>query len=129
MKLSTSFLRFLVVGGSFALIYAATTSALIAWAGAPPVATGALVWLACIPPAYHTQRRFAFAADRTRRAAFPLYLATQALSLALVSGVSALFVTRIFLLDTLIYLAAAAGAAVLSFLISRFVTFAPVPAG
>lgn len=125
-SVSVSLLRFLAVGGTVALVYSVVTAALIAWAGAPPVLTGALLWLACIPLAFHAQRRFAFGADRTRRMAFPIYLATQLASLMLVSGVSAVFVTRVFLTDTLIYLAATAAAAVLSFLIARFVTFAPV---
>ena len=125
-----SFLRFLMVGGLFSVIFSATTAALISLAGAPPVATGVLVWLACIPPAYYCQRRFAFGVKRTRRMAFPLYAATQGASLALVSGASALLVTRDFWADTGVYLLASAAAAVMSFLIGRFVTFAPpAPAG
>lgn len=120
-----SFLRFLVVGGLFSLIFSACSAALISLAGTPPVATAVVVWLACIPPAFYCQRRFAFGVERTRRMAFPLYAATQGASLALVSGASALFVTREFWADTGVYLLASAAAAVMSFLIGRFVTFAP----
>lgn len=126
MSVSPVFLRFLVVGGTFSLIYAATTSALIAFAGAPPLATGVLVWLACIPPAYWCQSRLAFGVTELRRTAFPTYVATQLASVGLVSVVSAVAVTRVFWVDTAIYLAASAAAAVLSFVVARLVTFAPV---
>lgn len=123
--MSGTFLRFLLVGGSFSLIYSLTTAGLIGFAGTPAFVTSVIVYLLCIPAAYYFQKRFAFGVETARRAAFPLYVATQALGLSIVSGATALFVTHVFWADTLLLLTASAVAAVISFLITRFVTFAP----
>lgn len=125
--MSRSALRFLLVGGAFSLVYSASTALLIGLVGTPPVATSLLVYLACIPPAFACQRRFAFGVERARPGALGLYAMTQGLSMAIVSSATALFVTREVVQDTLVILAASAVAAVVSFVISRFVIFAPQP--
>ena len=119
------FIRFLFVGGSFALLFAGTTAALIRFAGVPPLITSVLVYLICIPLALLAQKRFAFRAESTVRGALPIYAATQVVGLTLVSVVTSRFVQHVFWLDTLLYLVSAGLAAVVSFLILRFVIFRP----
>jgi putative flippase GtrA len=118
-----AFLRFLVVGGGFALLYAAGTAALIHLAGTPPLPTSALVYAACMPPAFLAQKHFAFAVRQTRPAAFPLYVGTQLLGMGIVSAASGLLASGRFWQDTAVLLAASALAAVVSFLIGRHLTF------
>ena len=119
------FIRFLFVGGSFALLFAGTTAALIRFAGAPPLITSVVVYLICIPLAFTAQKKFAFRAENTGRGALPAYAATQVVGLTLVSVVTSRFVQHVFWLDTLLYLVSAGLAAVVSFLILRFVIFRP----
>jgi putative flippase GtrA len=122
---TATFLRFLLIGGGFSLAYSATTAALIRFADAPPLLTGVILYALCIPIVFACHKRFAFRAQQTRKAAFPVYLATQLASLALVAAVTTGFVTRDFWLDTALFLLTSAIAAVLSYLIGRYVTFAP----
>lgn len=119
------FLRFLIVGGSFSAIFSVTTAALIWLANTPPFWTSVVVYLVCVPLAFCAQKRFAFEVSQTRKSAFWLYFATQLSSLALVSGVATRFVTKVFWFDTGLLLITSALAAVLSYLIGRFITFAP----
>ena len=119
-----TFLRFLLVGGSFAVLYALTTAFLVGRLPLPKPATSALVWLACIPPAYWCQRRFAFRAETTRRGAIWIYGLAQLISLVIVSAAGALFVSGSDMIrDTIVYLIASAVAAVSSYAINRMVTF------
>ena len=120
-----AFLRFLAVGGSFSLGYAVVTSALIRFADAPPLPTSVIVYLVCIPLAFLAQKKIAFRVDQTGRSAILIYGATQVASLAVVSTITSRFVTRVFIVDTLIFLVTAAAAAVVSYLICRFVIFKP----
>jgi putative flippase GtrA len=120
-----TFLRFLLVGGSFSLIFSAVTAALIRFAATPPLPTSIVVYSLFIPAAFYCQKRFAFRARQTRTVAFPLYLITQVASLAVVAAVTTRFVTQNFWLDTALFLMTSALAAVLSYLVSRYVTFAP----
>lgn len=122
---ASAFTRFLLVGGTFSLIYSLTTSALIGFAGTPPFVTSVLVYLMCIPPAFLAQRSFAFRVEKTRPAAFAIYAATQIASLSAVSLVTTRFVTGIFAFDTALFLVTAGCAAVLSYLVGRFVAFRP----
>jgi putative flippase GtrA len=122
---AATFLRFVLIGGSFSLIYSAGTAALIRFAGAPPLMTSVILYALCIPVVFYCHKRFAFRAQQTRKMAFPLYLATQVASLALVATVTTRFVTEQFWLDTALFLATSTLAAVLSYLIGRYVTFAP----
>lgn len=118
-------IRFLAVGGGFALFYALAVSALVNGAGAPPWITSVLLYIASIPAAFFVQKRVTFRLDRTRRAGFLIYAATQVASLALVSTVTTRFVTGHYVLDTGLFLATAGGAALLSFVISRSFAFRP----
>jgi putative flippase GtrA len=115
--------RFLLVGGGAALAYALVTAALVARLPLPPALVSALVWIAFIPPVFWCHRRFTFRARSARRGALGLYALTQGVSLCIVSVAGALFVTRDMLLDTALYLAASAVAAVTSYLLNHFLVF------
>lgn len=121
--LSPSFLRFLLVGGSFSLIYSLTTAALIRFAHTPAFATSVAVYLCCIPPAFLAHKHFAFAVRETRAAALPLYALAQIGSVVAISFVTTRFVTHEFWKDTALMLLTSAIAAVVNYLISRFVIF------
>ena len=122
-----AFLRFLAVGGSFSLGSAVITSALIRFASAPSLPTSVMVYLICIPLAFLAQKKFAFRANQTGKSAMLIYAGTQIASLAVVSTITSRFVTRHFLTDTLIFLVTAGAAAVISYLICRFIIFRPLP--
>ncbi len=118
-----AFVRFALVGGSFSLGYALITAALIRFAAAPPLPTSVVVYLLCIPTAFWAQRRIAFRADQQARGAIWIYTATQIGSLAVVSAITTRYVTKVFWLDTLLFLVTAGAAAVASFLICRYIIF------
>lgn len=124
-----AFLRFLAVGGSFSLGYALVTAGLIRFADAPPLLTSVLVYLFCIPLAFWAQKNVAFRADQTGRFAMLIYAATQVASLAVVSTITSRFVTKNFWIDTAIFLVTAGSAAVISFLICRYIIFRPSASG
>lgn len=122
-----AFIRFLLVGGSFALVYAVLTAGLIRFADTPPLLTSMIIYLLCIPAAFVAQKRFAFRADQSGKGAMLMYVATQFGSLIFVSTIINRFVTKNFFFDTAILLTAAGTAAVVSFLICRYVIFRPRP--
>lgn len=118
-----AFMRFVIVGGSFSFGFAVVTAGLIRFANTPPLPTSVIVYLLCIPLAFRAQRAFAFRATQTDRSAMWVYGATQIASLAVVSAVTSRFVTRDFFYDTVLFLVTAGVAAVISYLICRFVIF------
>lgn len=120
-----AFVRFLVVGGSFSLGYAVITAALIGFADAPPLPTSVVIYLLCIPAAFWAQKRIAFRADQSGRGAMLIYAATQVASIAVVSAITSRFVTKVFVIDTGLFLVTAGTAAVVSYLICRHVIFRP----
>ncbi len=120
-----AFVRFLAVGGSFSLGYAIVTAGLIRFADAPPLLTSVIVYLLCIPAAFLAQKRIAFRADQTGKSAMLIYAGTQVASLAVVSTITSRFVTKNFVIDTMIFLVTAGCAAVISYLICRYIIFRP----
>ncbi len=125
----SSFLRFLLVGGSFALICSLLAAFLTGLLPLPPWMSAALAWLLCIPPAWLCQRRFTFHDRAPREGGAVLYLLTQGLGLCIAALAGALFAQGRFGHDTLVYLLASALAAVVSYAINRLVIFAdPAPA-
>jgi len=115
--------RFLVVGGSFSLLYAVVTAASIRFLNTPPFVTSVIVYLGCIPMAYYAQKRFAFRAKNTDRSAIWIYSAVQLTNMVIVSTVNSQLTTRNFVYDTVIFLLAAGATAVASFLICRHIIF------
>lgn len=116
-------LRFLVVGGSFSLVYSVTTALLVGLAGAPALATSILVYAACVPLAFAAQKRVTFRNAETRRWGFLAYAGVQVASVAAVSVVTTRFVTGDFVRDTLIFLVTSGAAAVLSYAVTNAVSF------
>ncbi len=119
------FLRFLAVGGSISFGYAIITAGLIRFADAPPLPTSVIIYLICIPIAFLAQKKIAFRADQTDRSAMLIYAATQLGSLAVVSTIISRFVTKNFFFDTALFLVTAGTAAIVSYLICRYVIFRP----
>lgn len=119
------FVRFLVVGGGFSLGYSIVTAVLVGKADAPPFITSVVLYLICIPAAFAVQKRFTFRLDRAWRYGFLVYAGTQVTCLALVAAVTTRFVTQNVAIDTLIFLATAGSAAVLSFVASSLFAFRP----
>lgn len=125
---AASFPRFLLVGGSFALINALLAATLTALLPLPAAACAALAWLACIPPAWACQRRFSFHRATVRRGGGLLYFVSQILGVGISAGAGGLFAGGSFAQDVLIYMLAALLAAVVSYAIARLVIFgAPSP--
>jgi putative flippase GtrA len=120
-----TFFRFLLVGGTVSLIFSATTAGLIRFADTPAFATSVIVYLLCIPAAFAAHKRFAFGVRQARRTAFLIYLATQVCSLSLVAAITTRYVTHVLWRDTALLLLTSAAAAVISYLIGRYITFAP----
>ena len=118
-------LRFLIVGAVFALGYAVATALLVGPAGLPAFATSVLLYVACIPAAFFVQARFTFTGQKARRGGFLVYAGMQAVSLALVASVTTRFVTQVFVLDTLLFLATAGTAALVSYAVNDRLAFAP----
>ena len=123
-----SFPRFLLVGGSFALIYSLLAALLTGLLPLPSWMSSALAWLLCIPPAWFCQRRFTFHDRAPRQGGAFLYLLTQGLGLGIAALAGALFAQGSFVHDALVYLLASALAAVVSYAINRLIIFAdPAP--
>jgi putative flippase GtrA len=118
-------LRFLMVGGAFSLGYSLVTAGLVGPFGFPAFATSVILYVLCIPAAFLTQRKVTFAAQAPRRGGFLIYAAMQMASLALVASVTTRFVTQVFVLDTLLFLATAGTAALISYVVSDRLAFRP----
>jgi putative flippase GtrA len=118
-------LRFLLVGGSFALGYSLVMALLVGPVGLPAFATSVVLYVLCIPAAFLAQRKLTFARQEARRGGFLVYAGMQVASLALVASVTTRFVTQVFVVDTLLFLATAGAAALLSYFVSDRLAFRP----
>ena len=122
-KDAATFLRFLLVGGGFALGYALATSVLINRAGWPALPTSIGLYALCIPVAFWMQKRVAFRVKAARRGGFWVYLATQLASLSAVAAVTTRFVSGNTIVDTGLFLVTAGLAAAVSFVLNRRFAF------
>jgi putative flippase GtrA len=118
-------LRFLLVGGAFAVGYSVATALLVGPGGLPAFATSVLLYVACIPAAFMVQGRVTFTGQKARRGGFLIYAGMQVISLALVASVTTRFVTQVFVLDTLLFLATAGTAALVSYTVNDRLAFGP----
>ena len=125
--LQSSFLRFLLVGGGMAGVYALLAALATSQLPIPRAASSALAWIACIPIAFWAHRRFSFPESRPHRHGLWLYAATQGLSIAIVAAISQLLAQGLFWHDLIVHLFASAVAAVSSYAISRKVIFSDRP--
>ncbi len=121
--LQNTFLRFVLVGGSIAVVYSVLAALATSCLPIPKPVSAGLAWLLCIPLAFWSQRRFTFRQSQPHRHAFGLYAATQALSIGIVAAVSYLLAQGTFWHDLIVHLGASALAAVASYVINRRVVF------
>lgn len=116
-------LRFLLVGGGLALVYAllaALATSQLPW---PKAVSAASAWIVCIPLGFWCHRHFTFTGSARRPFALGLYTLTQVLGIGIGAGTSFLFATGQFWPDLLVHLCASALAALASYVINRKLTF------
>lgn len=118
-----AFLRFLVVGGGMAVLYSALAALATTYLPLPKALSSAGAWLLCIPLGFALHRRFTFAASQPHRHALWLYAATQGLSICTVAVVSHLLAQGVFWPDLAVHFGASGLAAILSYLINRWIVF------
>jgi len=118
-----TFLRFLVVGGSLAALYATLAALATTHLPVPKALSSATVWVLCVPVGFWCHRRFTFTASRPHRRAFWLYGGTQGLGIAIAAGVALLLARGAFWPDIVVHLFAAGLAAVTSYLLNRRIVF------
>lgn len=121
--LDRTFLRFLLVGGTMAAVYSVLAALATSTLPIPRPMSAALAWLVCIPLAFWGQRRFTFSDSQPHQYALGLYAATQVLSIAIVAGISQLLARGTFWHDLFVHLLASALAAILSYLVNRWIVF------
>ena len=122
-----TFFRFLIVGGSMALFYAVLAALATAFLSVPKAASAAAAWMVCIPLGFWCQRRFTFATSTPHPRALWLYAGTQLIGICIGAGASYLFARGAIWPDLAIHLSAAVLAALISFLINRFLIFPVSP--
>ncbi|WP_295078207.1 GtrA family protein [Tabrizicola sp.] len=118
-----TFLRFLLVGGALAMVYAVLAAVATSQLPWPKAVSAGAVWIACIPVAFWCHRRFTFTGSVRRPFALGLYALTQLLGIGIGAGMSFLFATGSFRPDVLVHLSANGLAAIASYAINRTVTF------
>lgn len=116
-------LRFLVVGASLAALYATLAALATSQLPLPKALSSGIVWVLCIPAGFWAHRRFTFTTRKPHRHGLWLYAATQGLGIGIAASVSALLATGSFRHDLFVHLLASALAAVVSYLISRWIVF------
>lgn len=124
-----SFIRFLLVGGGFSLLFSVLTSIFINYLSTPPFTTILIVYISCIPCAYQCQRAFVFKQKKTRKHAFYYYAGLQILSLSTVSAITKFFISYDFVWDMALMLATAALTAIVSYILSKKIIFTASKSG
>jgi putative flippase GtrA len=125
---TSTLLRFLIVGGGMTALYSVLAALATTYLPLPHALSAAGVWMLCIPLGFWCQRRFTFAASAPHRHAIWLYAATQVMGICIAATASYLLARGSFWPDLIVHLGAAALAAVLSYVINRWVIFPADPA-
>jgi putative flippase GtrA len=120
--------RFLVVGGGMTALYSVAAALATTWLPLPKPASSAGVWILCIPLGYWCQRRFTFTGSTPHRHALWLYAAVQVMGIGIAATTSHFLARGAFWPDLMVHLLAAALAALLSYLVNRFIVFPAGPA-
>ncbi len=120
-------LRFLIVGGSLAALYAVLAAFATTWLPLPKAVASGIVWVLCIPVGFMAHRRFTFPTRRPHRFAPWLYAATQLLGITITAGVSQILARGTFWPDLAVHLFAAGLAAIASYLVNRWIVFPDPP--
>ena len=118
-----TFLRFLIVGGSLAALYATLAALATTWLPWPRALSSGVIWVLCIPVGFWSHRRFTFTTRHPHRHALWLYAATQVLGIGIAAGVSHLLARGAFWPDLAVHLFASGLAAVASYLVNRWIVF------
>lgn len=116
-------MRFLLVGGSFFVIFVALSTALISWGNLPPWISAGTAHAALVWPAFLAHRRLTFAKQEVASHAWYRYVALQVAALC---GASASAHLSASFLDTSagwISVLGALGAVSASFLVMKFWVF------
>ena len=121
-------LRFGIVGGLSALSYSLLQAAITGLTVAPVFASGMILFCLFIPVTFAAHKRVTFRARTLHWQAFRGYALLQLGCFAMVSFVTTRMVTGTYLTDTILYIATVGLAAVISFLVGRFVLFRHSPA-
>ena len=119
------FLRFATVGACFGIVYSCSTAFFVDVLHYPAYWTSVILYLMCVPAAYFVQKRVTFRVEQVRRAAFPIYFATQLVCLSIIAAITTRFVTGNIVIDTGIFMVTAASTALLSFFVSKLFAFKP----
>lgn len=119
----TTFLRFVAVGVTIAILYAVLAALATTHLPWPKALSAGVIWTAFIPLGYWCQRRFTFTSSTPRPFALAIYALTQVLGIGIGSGASYLFATGRFGTDIFVHFGASGVAAVVSYLINRNLTF------
>lgn len=117
------FLRFLIVGGGVAAVYAVLAALATSQLPWPKAVSAVVAGMICIPLGFWAQRRFTFSDSGQHRFAIGLYAASQVLGLCIGAGISFLFASGRFWPDLAVHLSASALAAVASYILNRRYTF------
>lgn len=118
-----TFVRFLAVGGSAALVYAGVCAVLTSYFPGSAILIGVAVHAMLIPVAFWGHRRLTFASRADALQEFARYAALQLASITLSSAALAGFARGEPLFDLLVFLLVAATAAVVSFVICNVFVF------
>jgi putative flippase GtrA len=125
----STLLRFLVVGGGMAALYAVCAALATSYLPLSRSLSSALVWILCIPLGFWCQRRFTFTGSTPHRHALWLYAAIQVMGIGIAASNSHFLARGAFWHDLMVHLLSAALAAILSYLVNRLVVFPKGPPG
>ena len=118
------FIRFVVTGGSAALIFVATAFFLRSWTAAPPYVASGAAFLVSFAYAYPMQRSWTFGSRHEHRGTFPRYLAAQVFCLALSALLSQALVATWGAQPFVMASLTAGVVSIVSFVLTRFWVFA-----
>lgn len=121
---NSALLRFLLVGGLGALGYVFTSTVLTHFFPDHGAIISIVVYGISIPIVYVFQRSFTFRSSGSVLRQFAGYFAVQLISITVSTHLFARFLSGNVLNDGVLFIAISVGAAIMSFLICRFVVFA-----
>lgn len=123
---SATLVRFLFVGGMSSFAYSVIIAAIVQFTELPNFLSGVVLYCLFIPVTFHAHKSLSFKAKTLKKGAFARYFALQVGCFSLVSFVSTRHVDETFFLNTmLLYYIMVVLAALLSFVVGRYLIFRP----
>lgn len=119
----SALLRFLLVGGLGAFAYVAISTVLTNYFPSHGAIISIVVYGVSIPIVYFFQRSFTFRSSGPVLRQFAGYFAVQLISITISTHLFARFLSGNMLTDGALFIVISVGAAIVSFLICRFVVF------